>query len=98
MWCNKLGRTVLKRATALAVCIFLAPPIARTQTARPAFEVASVKRHEVPPGIMGLQIGGPSTLHISGNRLTTSGSLTMLVMAAYNLRLPQVSGVGGVSD
>jgi len=56
------------------------------------FDVASVKIHELPPGITGVQVGGPSPLKISGNRLTTLGTLATLVMAAYDLRLHQVSG------
>lgn len=82
----------MKHINILAVCIFLGSPLAWTQAAQPAFEVASIKPHEFPPGITGLQVGGPSVLQISGNRVTTLGNLTQFVMAAYNLRLHQVSG------
>jgi uncharacterized protein (TIGR03435 family) len=82
----------MKHVTPLAVCILLGSPLAWNQTAKPAFEVASVKLHEFPPGMTGLQIGGPSELRISGNRVATFGTLTQFVMAAYELRLHQVSG------
>jgi len=82
----------MKHGTWLAICLFGSAPMAWNQPARPAFEVASVKVHEFPPGMMGLQIGGPSQLHISGNRVNTMGSLEMLVMAAYHGKLHQVSG------
>ena len=77
-----------------AIWILLAAPVfcAQSSAPAPAFEVASIKLHQLPPGIMGVQIGGPSALRISGNRLSTFGSLPMLVMAAYNLRLHEVSG------
>jgi uncharacterized protein (TIGR03435 family) len=82
----------MKHAATVTACIIVASPIAWNQPAKPAFEVASVKIHEFPPGMTGLQIGGPSSLQIRGNRVTTFGTLGMLVMAAYNLRLHQVSG------
>ncbi len=82
----------MKRTTELIAYVLLSAPAAWNQTAKPAFEVASVKLHELPPGMMGLQVGGASTLRISGNRVTTFGSLAMLVMAAYKLRLHEVSG------
>ena len=66
--------------------------MAWTQPAKPAFEVASIKVHEFPTGMTGLQVGGPSVLRISGNRVVTLGTLTQFVMAAYQLRLHQVSG------
>jgi uncharacterized protein (TIGR03435 family) len=75
-----------------AIWIFLAAPLAWAQSATPAFEVASIKLHEFPPGMTGLQVGGPSVLQISGTRLTTFGSLPMLVMAAYKQALHHVSG------
>jgi uncharacterized protein (TIGR03435 family) len=82
----------MKHASTLAICMLMASPIAWSQPVKPAFEVASIKLHELPPGMMGLQIGGPSTLRISGNRVATFGSLSMLIMAAYNLRLHQIAG------
>lgn len=88
----------MKHAATVAIGIFLAAPIAWSQPAKPAFEVASIKLHEFPPGITGIQIGGPSALRISGNRVTTFGSLPMFVMAAYNLRLHQVSGAPEWND
>jgi uncharacterized protein (TIGR03435 family) len=88
----------MKHVTPLAVCIFLGSPIAWDQAAKPGFEVASVKVRESPPGITGLQIGGPSALRISGNRVATFGTLTQFVMAAYELRLHQVSGAPEWTD
>jgi uncharacterized protein (TIGR03435 family) len=86
------AEATMKRATILAGCIIAASPIAWNQPAKPAFEVASIKLHEFPPGMTGLQIGGPGPLRITGNRVTTFGTLGMLVMAAYDLRLHQISG------
>jgi uncharacterized protein (TIGR03435 family) len=82
----------MERRIGLAVLAVLFPLSAWNQTASPAFEVASIKLHEFPPGITGLQIGGPSALQVSGNRVSTMGSLGMLVMGAYDLRLHMVSG------
>jgi uncharacterized protein (TIGR03435 family) len=88
----------MKLAITVAICIFLSSPMAWNQPAKPAFEVASIKLREFPPGITGIQVGGPSTLRISGNRMTTSGSLLSLVMAAYSRRLHEVSGGPGWTD
>jgi uncharacterized protein (TIGR03435 family) len=82
----------MKHAATLVVCILLGSQAAWNQPANPAFEVVSVKVRESPPGMSGLQVGGPSPLHISGNRVTTSGTLATFVMAAYKLRLYQVTG------
>jgi uncharacterized protein (TIGR03435 family) len=60
----------------------------------PAFEVASVKPEKLPPDRDTWGTGG--ALHISGNRITTSGTLTGL--AAYNLKDYQISGAPSWSN
>lgn len=82
----------MNHAMILSGCLVLSCPIAWSQPAAPAFEVASIKVHEFPPGMTGLQVGGPSALQISGNRVTTSGSLATFIMGAYGMRLHTVSG------
>src|SRR5262249_8543428 len=77
---------------ATAICVLLAASLGRTQSTPPAFDVASIKLHEFPPGMTGLQVAGPAQLQISGTRISTLGSLPMLVMAAYNRHLHEVSG------
>jgi len=73
----------------VAILVIFVTVIARSQ---PAFEVASIKIHEMPAGMTGLQIGGPSNLRISGDRVTTFGTLGMLVMAAFQVRLHEIAG------
>jgi uncharacterized protein (TIGR03435 family) len=59
--------------------------------AQPAFEVASVKPTYSPPGRRVFVFSGPSRIVISGNRVTTRGTLLGFVEAAYNLQAYQVS-------
>jgi uncharacterized protein (TIGR03435 family) len=69
--------------------------IAAGQTSAPTlkFEVASVKPVQVPrPGVRAFVFAGASSqLQISGTRVTTRGSLTMLTALAYNLERFQVT-------
>jgi uncharacterized protein (TIGR03435 family) len=60
--------------------------------AQPAFEVASVKPFYAAGGVRAGS--GPSRVVISGNRVTTDGSLLGFVEAAYGLDAYQVSAAG----
>jgi len=65
----------------------------------PAFEVASVKAHELPPGSFGFGTASRGgAIRISGNRVTTMGTLTGLLLAAYDLRIFQLSGTSTLPD
>jgi uncharacterized protein (TIGR03435 family) len=65
----------------------------------PGFEVASVKPHEFPRGSVAFGTTlRESAIRISGNRVTTQGTLTGLVLAAYGLRTFQVSGASTLPD
>jgi len=69
----------------VAALVFLAPLAAWSQT----LEVASVKPHPVPPGSFGFAAAG---MKVTGNRVTTAGTLTTLVVTAYNVPDYQVTG------
>lgn len=71
------------------LAVLLLPLAALAQPA-PKFEVASVKQHEIPPGMFVTRTG--AGINLSGNRVTLTGTLTSIVMAAYNLKDFQVSG------
>lgn len=73
-----------------ALAALLLPLAALAQPA-PTFEVASVKLHEVRPGLFYVARTGAG-INLSGNRVTFTGTLTSIVMAAYNLKDFQVSG------
>lgn len=66
-------------------------PLAALAQPAPKFEVASVKLHEVSPGLFYAPRAGAG-ISLSGNRVTFTGTLTGIVMAAYNLKDFQVSG------
>jgi uncharacterized protein (TIGR03435 family) len=70
---------------------FLLLPLAALTQPGPKFEVASVKLHELPTGAIAFRAGG-AAINLSGNRVTVGGTLTSIVMAAYNLKDFQVSG------
>jgi uncharacterized protein (TIGR03435 family) len=65
-------------------------PLAVAAQLAPKFEVASVKQHELAPGMFVTRAG--AGISLSGNRVTLTGTLTSIVMAAYNLKEFQVSG------
>jgi uncharacterized protein (TIGR03435 family) len=65
--------------------------------AAPAFEVASIKPYQLPPNAFAFGANG-SAVRISGNRVTTRGSLINLVIAAYNVKDFQVSSASGWAD
>jgi uncharacterized protein (TIGR03435 family) len=61
------------------------------QTAGPAFEVASVKPHNLPAGTFGF---GSGAVKISGNRVTsTQAGVQGLLMYAYGVKDYQIIGV-----
>jgi uncharacterized protein (TIGR03435 family) len=67
--------------------------LAQAATA-PSFEVASINPHPLPSGNFVVRSGGSAAvIKIAGNRVTTSGNLKRLVMAAYNVKDFQVDGV-----
>jgi uncharacterized protein (TIGR03435 family) len=66
------------------------------RSAPAAFEVASVKSNPLPVGSFGFGPGGGGgeSVKISGNRVTcVQNSLARLIMAAYNVKDFQVSGI-----
>lgn len=71
-------------------------PVGLEAQPSPAFEVASVKPERLPKGTYGWGTGG--AIRIGGNRVTTSGTLAGLVMAAYDLKEYQISGAPNWSD
>jgi len=100
------GAEVAALAAPLVIGIGLAPAIG-AQIEKPkdpakvsslAFEVVSVKPHVFRPNQFGFATTSSSAIRISGNRVTTQGDLTALVLAAYNLRIFQVSGAPGWRD
>ena len=72
------------------LAVLLLPLAALAQPA-PKFEVVSVKLHELQPGMF-VARNGAAGISLSGNRVTVGGTLTSIVMAAYNLKEFQVSG------
>lgn len=84
------------RLLLLAAVIALAP--ATVVTAQPplSFDVASVKPFIPQAGMYVTGTGG--TIRISGNRVNILGSITGLVMSAYNLREFQVSAAPHWTD
>jgi uncharacterized protein (TIGR03435 family) len=77
----------------LAILSIAAVAAAQTGAPAPAFEVASVKPD--PPPRLGAKVfafgDASSKIEVSGTRVTTRGSLTMLVAAAYGLERFQVT-------
>ena len=80
--------------------LFLLSFTASAQPGSPsAFEVASVKPHELPRGTFAFSgASRESAIKISGNRVTILGTFTGLMLAAYKLRTFQLSGVSTVPD
>jgi uncharacterized protein (TIGR03435 family) len=85
----------------IATCLILVSTAGLCQSAAPAFEVASIRPHTLPPGTFAFS-SGPANVQISGNRVTVRGSTNIrgLVMYAYNVNEHQLSGTtkGGVWD
>lgn len=67
-------------------------------TAAPAFEVASVKAVDLPPGTFPFGDRAAPAIHISGNRVTTRASISGLVLAAYDLKGFQISSAPDWTD
>jgi uncharacterized protein (TIGR03435 family) len=89
----------MKWTSSCAGLALLVQPVLLGQTPAPAFEVASVKTNELPPGTFrfATQSSVPA-IKISGNRVTTQGSLLGLAAAAYNLRAFQIFGAPRWTD
>ncbi len=81
-------------AGAVALASFLLLGMAKpAKSSPPAFEVASVKPHVFARGQFAFATASiESPVRISGNRISTQGLLTGLIMTAYKLRTFQVSG------
>jgi len=77
----------------VAILSIAAVAAAQTGAPAPAFEVASVKPTPPPrPGVRVFAFGDASSqFQISGTRVTTRGTLTMLIAAAYGLERFQVT-------
>jgi len=72
--------------------------------APPAFEVASVRQHAIPVGMMrrpwspNIDCGPIARCGLSGNRFTELASLTDLIMDAYKVKRFQISGLPSWGD
>jgi uncharacterized protein (TIGR03435 family) len=77
----------------IAILSIAAVAAAQTGTPDSTFDVASVRPATAPrPGAKVFAFGGASSsIQISGSRVTTRGSLTMLVAAAYGLERFQIT-------
>jgi uncharacterized protein (TIGR03435 family) len=89
----------MKWFIALASFVLLTSEVVSSQTQpAPMFEVASVRPYEFAPNMLGVTTLGASKILISGNRVTSRGSLLGLLMAAYGVRDFQISGDPGWTD
>ena len=92
---------LMKRVLAIPMLLgvlCLRTVFAQTANAPLQFEVASVKLHALPRGTFAFTATGETRLVISGNRLSATGTLLGLVLAAYRLRSFQVSGPATLPD
>ncbi len=89
----------MKRIVTASLLLLTPLTVSGQPASAQAFEVASVKAHELPPGSFsfGTSLRG-SAIRISGNRVTTRGTLTGLLLAAYDLRTFQLSGTPTLPD
>jgi uncharacterized protein (TIGR03435 family) len=75
------------------IIFFVGLLILPVHAASPAFEVASIKPHRLPPNI-GVWSVGPPPIRINGNRVTmTEATFRGLVMAAFDVKDYQFSAV-----
>ena len=80
------------------IFLLLASSALWAQPATPAFEVASVKPLVLAPNQFAFATVAGAGLRISGNRVTTQGTLLGLVAAAYNVKDFQISGAPKWTD
>jgi len=79
-------------------------PMRAQSEAPPAFEVASVRLHPIPAGMMrrpwspNIDCGPIAQCGLSGNRFNEVASLTDLIMDAYKVKRFQISGLPSWGD
>jgi uncharacterized protein (TIGR03435 family) len=79
-------------------------PMQAQSEAPPAFEVASVRQHLIPVGMMrrpwspNIDCGPIAQCGLSGNRFNEVASLTDLIMDAYKVKRFQISGLPSWGD